>query len=389
MLSESDNRLLTSVGPGTPTGEFMRRYWLPVGVSADLGEKPQLVRVLGEDLVLFKTKSGDIGLMDAVCSHRGASLVYGCIEKSGLRCRYHGWLYDASGRCIEQPGEASRAARQEKVQQKAYPTRELGGLIFAYMGPSPAPALPRFDTLVRGDGVRKATVARIVACNFLQILENSMDPVHLPFVHGQTIKVWAGVPEFTVEECELGLKQVQSRPGPTPAERYVRSVFYILPFSRMVGIPAPEDDFSTPTTIRTIWAVPIDDTSTIEFEVRFQPGNRERLLDYKFESDPADFEVELERPFQQYRVPAVPRLEYPAFFGAQDQLMQLSQGPIANRTREHLRSSDRGVLMVRKLLREGIAAVQVGKDPRGVLRGTGDDVIALDLEDHLIRVEAA
>ena len=389
MLSESDNRLLTAVGPGTPTGEFMRRYWLPVGVSADLGEKPQLVRVLGEDLVLFKTKSGDIGLMDAVCSHRGASLVYGCIEKTGLRCRYHGWLYDASGRCIEQPGETSRAARQEKVQQKAYPTRELGGLIFAYMGPSPAPALPCFDTLVRADGVRKATVARIVACNFLQILENSMDPVHLPFVHGQTIKVWAGVPEFTVEECELGMKQVQSRPGPTPAERYVRSVFYLLPFSRMVGIPAPEDDFSTPTTIRTIWAVPIDDTNTIEFEVRFQPGNRERLLDYKFESDPADFEVELERPFQQYRVPAVPRLEYPTFFGAQDQLMQLSQGAIANRTREHLRSSDRGVLMVRKLLREGIAAVQAGKDPRGVLRGAGDDVIALDLEDHLIRVEAA
>jgi 5,5'-dehydrodivanillate O-demethylase len=389
MLSESENRLLTCVGPGTPTGEFMRRYWLPVGISADLGEKPQLVRVLGEDLVLFKTKSGDIGLMDAVCSHRGASLVYGCIEKTGLRCRYHCWLYDPSGRCIEQPGETSRAAREEKVQQKAYPTRELGGLIFTYMGPSPAPALPRFDTLVRADGVRKATVARIVACNFLQILENSMDPVHLPFVHGQTIKVWAGVPEFTVEECELGMKQVQSRPGPTPAERYVRSVFYLLPFSRMVGIPAPEDDFSTPTTIRTIWAVPIDDTSTIEFEVRFQPGSRERLLDYKFESDPADFEVELERPFQQYRVPAVPRLEYPAFFGAQDQLMQLSQGPIADRTREHLRSSDRGVLMVRKLLREGIAAVQAGKDPRGVLRGSGDDVISLDLEDHLIRSEAA
>src|SRR5262245_21605007 len=394
MLSEGDNRLLTSVGPGTPAGDFMRRYWLPVGVTADLGDKPQLVRVLGEDLVLFKTPSGETGLMDAVCSHRGAALVYGCIEKGGLRCRYHGWLYDASGRCIEQPGEIRqtadrRPAREEKVKQKAYPTRELGGLVFAYMGPSPAPALPRFDTLVRTDGVRKATVARMIACNFLQILENSMDPVHLPFVHGQTIKVWAGVPDFTVEECELGMKQVQSRPGPTPAERYVRSVFYLLPFSRMVGIPAPEDDFKTPTTIRTIWAVPIDDTNTIEFEVRFQPGTQERKLDYKFDSNPADFEVELERPFQQYRVPAVPRVEYPKFFGAQDQLMQLSQGAIAKREREHLRTSDRGVVMVRKLLREGIAAVQAGKDPRGVIRSDKDEILTLDLEDHLIRSEAA
>lgn len=388
MLSESDNRMLTSVGAGTPTGEFMRRYWLPVGLSADLGDRPRLVRVLGEDLVLFRTPSGEVGLMEAVCAHRGASLVYGCIEKSGLRCRYHGWLYDASGRCIEQPGETSRAAREEKVRQKAYPTQELGGLVFTYMGPSPAPALPRYDTLVRTDGLRKSTVARMIACNFLQIVENSMDPVHLPFVHGETIKVWAGVPEFTVEETEFGMKQVQSRPGPTPAERYVRSVFYLMPLGRMVGIPAPQDDFKTPTTIRTIWAVPVDDTHTIEFEVRFQPGLAERKVDYKFESTPADFEVELEQPFQQYRVPAAQRVEYPKFFGAQDQLMQLSQGAIAKREREHLRSSDRGVVMVRKLLREGIAAVEAGKDPRGVIRGR-DDVIALDLEDHLIRVEAA
>jgi len=383
MLSREDNELLTRVGPGTPAGELMRRYWLPVGVCADLGDSPQYVRVLGEDLVLFRTPAGETGLMDGLCAHRGASLVYGRVEKAGLRCRYHGWLYDTSGRCIEQPAEVSRGGREERFRQRAYPTQELGGLVFAYMGPQPAPALPRIDTLVRADGTRKATLARTIACNYLQIIENSMDPVHLPFVHGESIKVWAGIPEFTVEETELGMRQVQYRPGPTPAERYVRSVFYTLPFSRIVGIPASDDDFSTPTTIRTIWAVPIDDTNTIEFEVRYQPGVDGRRLDYKFESSPADFDVALEVPFQQYR--GMPRLGYPKFFGAQDQLMQLSQGSVARREREHLRSSDRGVVMVRKLLRQAIEDVNSGRDPRGIIRDR-DEVITFDLEDHLVPV---
>jgi 5,5'-dehydrodivanillate O-demethylase len=139
----------------------------------------------------------------------------GCVEKRGLRCRYHGWLYDPTGRCIEQPAELSRAAREEKVRQRAYPTRELGGLVFAYMGPQPAPVLPRFDTLVRTDGTRKATVARTIACNYLQILENSMHPVHLPFVHGESIKVWAGVPQITVrrEKQALSIIWLSKRVG--------------------------------------------------------------------------------------------------------------------------------------------------------------------------------
>lgn len=390
MLSKEDNRLLTSVGPGTPAGDFMRRYWVPVGVSADVGDRPQFVRILGEDLVLFRTPSGQAGLLDARCAHRGASLVYGCVEKEGLRCRYHGWLYDTLGRCIDQPGEKSRAAREEKVRQRAYETRELGGLVFAYLGPAPAPVLPRFDMLVRTDGTRHATVARMISCSFLQIVENSMDPVHLPFVHGDTIKVWAEIPEFSVEETEFGMRQVQYRPGPTPAQRYVRSALYFLPFNRMLGIPAPEDDFSAPTTIRTIWAVPIDDTHTIEFEVRFQPNLGERKLGFRFESKPSDFDVALEEPFQQYRVPPVPRVDYPKFFGAQDQLMQLSQGPVSSREHEHLRSSDRGVIMVRKLLRQGIEEVQAGRDPRGVIRGRPhDEVLAYDLQDHLVPAEAA
>ena len=393
MISAEDNRLLTSVGPGTPLGEVLRRYWVPVGVSADVTDHPQLVRIFGEDLVLFRTKNAQTGLLESRCAHRGASLVYGWVEDSGLRCRYHGWSYDTAGRCIDQPGEhdrtkPGRAGKEERLRQKSYETRELGGLVFAYMGPQPAPALPRLDTLVRTDGIRKATVARMIACNFLQIVENSMDPMHLPFVHGESIKVWAALPEFAIEETSFGLKQIQYRPGPTPAERYVRALMYFLPFNRLVGIPAPEDDFSTATTTRTIWAVPIDDTHTIEFEVRFQPGQSDRKVDFKFESTPADFEIGLEQPFQQYRVPAAERVAYPRFFGAQDQLMQLSQGPIAPREREHLRSSDRGVIAVRKALRRAIEDVQNGRDPLGILRGEeGERVVTIDLEDHLEPVD--
>lgn len=390
MISAEDNKLLTSVGPGTPLGDVMRRYWVPVGLSADTTDHPQLVRILGEDLVLFRTKNGKTGLMEARCSHRGASLVYGWVEEDGLRCRYHGWCYDTTGRCTDQPGEKSRPGREDKLRQKAYETRELGGLVFAYLGPQPAPVLPRFDMLVRTDGTRKAIVARMIACNYLQIVENSMDPVHLPFVHGESIKVWSKIPEFDIEETEGGLRQIQYRPGPTPDQRYVRSLLYFLPFNRMVGIPASEDDFTTPTTTRTIWAVPVDDTHMIEFEVRFQPSHNGRMLDFKFESTPADFHIEHEQPFQQYRVPAAGRVSYPEFFGAQDQLMQLSQGPIAPREHEHLRSSDRGVIAVRKALRQAIEDVQRGKDPKGVLRGeAADKVIPIDLADHLEPVKAA
>src|SRR5688572_33422649 len=112
MISAEDNKLLTSVGPGTPLGEVMRRYWVPVGLSADTTGQPQLVRILGEDLVLFRAGNGKTGLMQARCSHRGASLVYGCVEEDGLRCRYHGWRYDTTGRCTEQPGETSRPGHQ-------------------------------------------------------------------------------------------------------------------------------------------------------------------------------------------------------------------------------------------------------------------------------------
>src|SRR5918996_377956 len=136
---------LTRVGPGTPCGELMRRYWQPVCLSAELRELPKRVRILGEDLIAFRDGQGRAGLLFFRCSHRGTSLEYGRVEEKGIRCCYHGWLYDVGGRCLEQPAEAADSTLKEHIRHPAYKARELGGFVFAYIGPQPAPLLPNYD----------------------------------------------------------------------------------------------------------------------------------------------------------------------------------------------------------------------------------------------------
>jgi len=186
MLTREQNELLTRVGPGTPMGELLRRYWHPVAVSSqfkDHGTKP--VRILGEDLVLFRDRSGRLGLIGDRCQHRRAGMVFGIPEQDGLRCAYHGWMYNAAGQCIEQPYESTEdpgSAFKDKITIKAYPVSELGGLIFAYLGPEPVPVLPRWDIYVM-DGVVRDIGSGVVPCNWLQIMDNSMDPIHVEWLH--------------------------------------------------------------------------------------------------------------------------------------------------------------------------------------------------------------
>src|SRR5581483_4934678 len=151
MLSREENDLLTRVGPGTPAGEMLRRYWHPIGFAAELKKRPLKKRLLGEDLVLFRDDAGKLGLLTLRCAHRGTSLEFGHIEDGGIRCCYHGWLYAVDGRVMEQPGEPSESNFKDRVRQRAYKVEELGGVIFAYLGPDPAPLLPRWDVLVRED----------------------------------------------------------------------------------------------------------------------------------------------------------------------------------------------------------------------------------------------
>jgi 5,5'-dehydrodivanillate O-demethylase len=177
MLSREENELLTQVGRGTPMGQLLRRYWYPIAASSELIERPtKAVRILGEDLVLYRDKQGRPGLIAPQCAHRRMSMLLGIPENDGLRCPYHGWLYGSDGKCLEQPYECAEdpdSAFKDRIRLTAYPAKELGGLVFAYLGPEPAPLLPRWDLLVR-DGVLRDIGAAVIPCNWLQIMENAL-----------------------------------------------------------------------------------------------------------------------------------------------------------------------------------------------------------------------
>ena len=183
MLTKEANERLTQVGLGTPMGALLRRYWYPIATLPELVTEPVLaVTVLGENLALYRTDGGDLGLVAQRCPHRGASLAYGIAEADGLRCAYHGWKFDGAGSCLEQPAEPAESAFKNRVRVPAYPVQEMGGLIWAYLGPPPVPLLPRYDLFVRDDLEREIGITRL-PCNWLQIMENSLDPVHLEYLH--------------------------------------------------------------------------------------------------------------------------------------------------------------------------------------------------------------
>ena len=185
MLTQEENQLMTRVGPGTPGGELLRRYWHPIAASAQLLDNPvRSVRILSEDLTLFKDRKGRLGLIGQRCPHRMTDLKFGIPEEEGLRCCYHGWLFDGTGRCLEMPLEPPDTTFKEKVSIKAYPVQELGGLIWTYMGPEPAPLLPRWDLFVRPDGFRQI-ISHWLPCNWLQVMENRGDLDHGIYLHGR------------------------------------------------------------------------------------------------------------------------------------------------------------------------------------------------------------
>jgi 5,5'-dehydrodivanillate O-demethylase len=184
MLSVEENEMLTKVGAGTPVGELMRRYWHPVATSQEIKENPvKAVRLLGESLTLFQDRQGRLGLIDQRCAHRRVDLKYGIPENEGLRCPYHGWLYDRTGQCLEQPAETEKTTFKNTVKLKAYSVQELGGLVWGYIGPQPAPLLPRWDLFVFDDVFRQIGTT-LLPCNWLQCQENAVDTVHTSYAHG-------------------------------------------------------------------------------------------------------------------------------------------------------------------------------------------------------------
>ena len=372
MLSQEKNERLTQVGPGTPMGNLLRRYWWPVATHDMAGRVPVRRRLLGEDLVLFRDASGRLGLLAEQCPHRRASLALGCTERMGLRCGYHGWLFDADGRCLEQPGEPADSTFAARIQATSYPVAELGGLIFAYLGPAPPPLLPRYDLFV-WPGVWRDIAHAELPCNFVQIMENSVDPYHVEWLHGRYgsfLKELAGEPPVQVvtrkhvkvafEVFEHGILKRRLLEGQTERDEDWKTG-HPLVFPHMLRVGG--GGIAT-FQIR----VPIDDTHT--WHVWYQT--------YRFDS-PAPPQASI----PVYRVPLHDSHGewLRDYVDGQDICAWVTQGCVADRTREHLGRSDLGVIMLRKLYFEQMERVEAGEDPICVFRDPAlNECIELPME---------
>lgn len=357
-MNTEENARLTLTGPGTPCGEWMRRYWIPVGISDELTYLPRAVRFLGEDLVLFRDGRGQVGLLGRHCLHRGTSLEYGQVDEEGIRCCYHGWLYDTEGRVLDMPAEPPSSTVKNSLRHLVYPCKELGGLIFAYMGPrEKMPELPGYDFLVRPDGTRGIS-GTIRPYNWLQASENSADPVHTALLHtipGQrnTADKFFDIPRFESKRTPLGM-----------TSREIRSTHYqteilVFPMLQIVRLylndrNADPEPGEQEVGSQANWNVPIDDTHHWDVLVVFTPHDRD--------GKPRNLRrLRLEHHDHRLNYEEAQR-------GPQDLEAQESQYPIARREEWHPVSSDTGVLMWENAIREGIEAVERGEDPPGIFR---------------------
>jgi nitrite reductase/ring-hydroxylating ferredoxin subunit len=401
MLTREENELLTRVGPGAVMGEFMRQYWMPALLSSELPEPDgATVRVglLGEDLVAFRDTQGRVGMLGAHCSHRGAPLFYGRNEESGLRCIYHGWKYDFQGQCVDMPNEVPENDFKTRIRHKAYPCREQGGVIWAYMGRlKPPPPLPELEwTLIPEN--QRCLAKRVQFCNYAQALEGDIDQSHNSFLHTSVSQLKenprerAGVetwrkkdkhPHFAVSDTNCGVL-IGARRTASEETCYWRLTQFILPFHTMTG-PYGEN----PTRQTRAW-VPMDDGNTMLFAINFHPL---RPLTEKevarlragsgagFVGDD-NFLVPANEPGGAWWPKARKENDYfysrdlqrtklfsgiPEFW-AQDAAVQEGMGPIYDRTQEHLGLSDSGIVRVRRRLIETAKAFMAeGAPPPGAL----------------------
>lgn len=361
MLTEERNRIMTQVGPGTPYGELLRRYWYPLAFASDLAEFPiRKARLLGQDLVVFRLDDGSYGLLDEMCPHRRASLVYGVTEPEGVRCGYHGWLFSRDGRCIEQPAEPAESTFKDRIRTGAYPCQELGGLVWGYLGPSPVPELPRYDIFTWTDVWRDAGWT-MLPINFMQIMENAVDPTHVEWLHGRYanfIRTRQGLPSaltfsrrharIAFDEFEHGIIKRRLYEGQTEeADDWKIGHPLVFPDMMKVGGGAHRQ-----MQIR----VPIDDTTTW-------------FILYSTHK-PEGVELPPQGSFPNYEVPWIDAQgrHIVDYVEGQDIMAWVTQGAIPDRSQEHLGKGDAGVILLRKVVFENIEKVARGEDPMGVLR---------------------
>jgi phthalate 4,5-dioxygenase len=392
MISGEENQLLTQTGRGTRAGALLRRYWQPVALSEELpsGGAPLAVKILGEELVLFRDDKKRVGLLGIHCSHRGTDLSYGRIEDGGLRCLYHGWLYDIGGRCLQQPGEPGGGEHRDAIRQLAYPCQEAGGTVFTYMGPGKPPLFPNYDFLKASSD--HVCVEKIFhECNYLQANEGNIDPVHLSFLHrflenreeqyrgvrgadeshynlvGRTI-----TPTIDIELIDFGVRiyTVRQMGGD---QSYLRVSYFILPnLSAFPGQTGGEG-------YSVNWHVPIDDTQHWKYTFIYSSGAPLDKAILARERSELTSEYRLIRNTGNRYLQDRESMKTKTYAGmghgfqAHDAFATSSQGSIQDRTEEHLVSSDKAIIAARKLMERAIRDVQEGRDPAHVVRETSQN----------------
>jgi phthalate 4,5-dioxygenase len=387
MITQQENDLLTRTGKGAPAGQMIRRYWQPVALAEELpqGGAPLPVKILGEELALFRDDQGRPGLLGLHCSHRGTDLSYGRVESGGLRCLYHGWLYDVNGRCLEQPGEPNCGEHRDAIRHLSYPCREAGGAIFAYMGPGEPPLLPNYEFLTVGP--ERRYVNKIYhECNYLQGNEGNIDPVHLSYLH-RFFEVpqgrYTGVrntedshyslvgrnvaPSIDVELTDFGVRIYTARTQPD-GKVYLRVSYFVLPnFSAFPGQTGGEG-------YSVNWHVPIDDEHHWKYTFVF---SRDAALDkemiHRARSEVgADYKLVRNRAnrFNQDREEMKTKTYSGMGYGfqAHDLFATSSQGSVQDRTNEHVVSSDKPIIAARKLMEKAIKDIEEGREPPHVVR---------------------
>ncbi|HWD60273.1 MAG TPA: Rieske 2Fe-2S domain-containing protein [Stellaceae bacterium] len=390
MLPREDNELITRVGPGTPMGETMRRYWMPACLSSEIAEPdgaPVRVRLLGEDLVAFRDSKGRIGLLDEYCPHRRVSLYFARNEECGLRCIYHGWKFDVDGSCLDQLNEPEELQFKHKVHATAYPTVELGGIVWAYMGPPQnMPAPPKFAWTQVAEPRRHVTKV-VQECNYLQGLEGGIDTSHAPILHRLLTDnstrggmkpsspfVRGKAPHLVVDLTDYGYQYAGIRPlGADESEMHIRTYHFILPFHQ---IRPSRSESGSPMDAGHIW-VPIDDHNTMVYNWNYTtndvPLTDEDKLERGLGNGPLHVDQKSFRSFgnkaNDYLLDReVQRTEsYSGIDGInmQDRALQESMGRICDRSREYLGPGDKAIIQARKLLMKAVKAVQAGEAPAG------------------------
>jgi 5,5'-dehydrodivanillate O-demethylase len=373
MLTAEQNDRLTKVGRGTPMGELLRRYWHPIAAACEFtGKFPLKKRLLGEDLIVYRDSLGDYGAMQPFCPHRGASMEFASVEQGGVRCAYHGWKFSPSGACLEQPAEPGGGAKAG-AKVRAYPAQELGGLVWLYMGPEPAPLLPRYDFFVWDNCLREIGQVTL-PCNFVQIMENSVDPHHVEWLHGRFAAYARGdeaaavfsqkVSKIGFDTFDYGIIKRRLVEGQSE-ESDSWKIGHPLVFPNMLRVGGGGN---SQMQIR----VPVDDVTThIFYCSTFEPLDERKV-------PPQDliplYDIPLKWPDGRFAVEVS---------DVQDLLMWASQGAVVDRTNERLGRSDVGVAHLRQLYFSEIEKVERGEEPLAVIRDPEkNEIINLPQEHH-------